>query len=242
MVGLCAHRRTVALLAFFFNFSSRGEAPEGTDCADLSRDRQGALTAVAALRFLVLCERDANSWSANCSGKEGEMRELDHVDSFLLQVDTRGTFLKIAELLSDAAAQDTEARQRLSAIRVWTQKQIDVLAQQAPRTGITGNILGTPAEESVLAVAYLRVKAALHANVPAQLPELKKVLADTTKVLDSLEPDFITGLLMETEKRASRDPLFANNLNQAKEDLRWLGGQLIYLPILVAYELSVCTR
>ena len=160
------------------------------------------------------------------------MRELDHVDSFLLQVDTRGTFLKLAELLSDAAAQDTEAREKLSAIRVWTQKQIDILAQQVPSTGIPGNILGTPAEESVLAVTYLRAQAALHANVPAQLPELKKVLADTTKVLDSLEPDFITGLLMETEKRASRDPLFANNLNQAKEDLRWLGGQLIYLPIL----------
>src|SRR2546430_1429195 len=111
------------------------------------------------------------------------MRELDHVDSFLLQVDTRGTFLKLAELLSDAAAQDTEAREKLSAIRVWTQKQIDILAQQVPRTGIPGNILGTPAEESVLAVTYLRAQAALHANVSAQLPELKKVLADTTKVL-----------------------------------------------------------
>ena len=158
---------------------------------------------------------------------------FDHVDSFLLHVDTRGTFLKVAELLSETAAQDAEVEKNLSAIRAWTQTQIDILSQQVPRSGLSGDILGSPAEATLLAVSYLRAQAGLQAgaaSVPSQLPELKKAVADARKLLDTLEPDFISGLSLETESRASRDPVFANALNKAVEDLRWLGGQLIYLP------------
>jgi hypothetical protein len=75
---------------------------------------------------------------------------LDHVDSFLLHVDTRGTFLKVAELLSETAAQDAEVEKNLSAIRAWTQTQIDILSQQVPRSGLSGDILGSPAEATLL--------------------------------------------------------------------------------------------
>jgi hypothetical protein len=155
---------------------------------------------------------------------------LDHVDSFLLHVDTRGTFLKVAELLSETAAQDAEVEKNLSAIRAWTQTQIDILSQQVPRSGLSGDILGSPAEATLLAVSYLRARAGLRAGAASVPSQLKKAVADARKLLDTLEPDFISGLLIETERRASRDPVFANTLNKAVEDLRWLGGQLIYLP------------
>ena len=112
---------------------------------------------------------------------------LDHVDSFLLHVDTRGTFLKVAELLSETAAQDAEVEKNLSAIRAWTQTQIDILSQQVPRSGLSGDILGSPAEATLLAVSYLRARAGLRARAASELPELKKTVADARKLLDTLE-------------------------------------------------------
>jgi hypothetical protein len=157
------------------------------------------------------------------------MKELDHVDRFLVQVDTKGTFLKVAELLSDAVVQDIEVRENLSAISAWAQAQSNILSKQFPTPG-SADILGSPAEATLLAVSYLRAQSGLLARAPTELPELKKVAANTRKLLDTLEPNFLSDLLIETERRASRDPVFADTLNAAKMDLRWLGGQVIYLP------------
>ena len=173
------------------------------------------------------------------------MRQLDHVDRFLWHVDTRGTFLKVAEFLSETASQDGEVRENLSAIGAWAQRQSDLLSQEVATPGITGDILGDPAEATLLAVSYQRAQVGLEAgaaNLPSEIPELKKAVADTRKLLDTLEPDFVTALLIETERRASRDPVFANRLNEARADLRWLGGQLLYLPGLDVTQTSRTSR
>jgi hypothetical protein len=157
------------------------------------------------------------------------MKELDHVDRFLVQVDTKGTFLKVAELLSDAVAQDIEVRENLSAIRAWAQAQSKILSKQFPTPG-GADILGSPAEATLLAVSYLRAQSGLLARTATELPGLKEGVANSRKLLDTLEPNFLSDLLIETERRASRDPMFADTLNAAKNDLRWLVGQLTYLP------------
>jgi hypothetical protein len=163
------------------------------------------------------------------------VRQLDHVDRFLWYVDSRGTFLRIAELLSETAPEDGEIRENLSAIGAWVEKESDLLSKQAGGPGPTGDVLGGAAQATLLAVSYLRAQAglqALAAIVPSQPQELKKAVADARKLVDALESDFISGLLIETERRASRDPMFAHRLSEAKEDLRWLGGPLLYLPVL----------
>lgn len=84
-------------------------------------------------------------------------------------------------------------------------------------------------------MSYLRAQAGLQAQaaaVPSETQELNRALAEARKLVETLEPDFLTRLLIETERRASRDPVFAQRLSNAREDLRWLEGQLLYLPAL----------
>jgi hypothetical protein len=153
------------------------------------------------------------------------MRELDHVERFLWHVDSRGRFLKLAEFLSEGALEDPQIRENLSAIRVWAEKQ----SEQIGGPGIGSGVLGSPVEATLLAVSYLRAEAGLQARaagVPSTLEELKKAVADARKLVDGLEPDFVSELLLETERRASRDPAFEHRLSEGRADVRWLAGQM----------------
>jgi hypothetical protein len=152
------------------------------------------------------------------------MRELDHVERLLWHVDSRGRFLKLAEFLSEGAHEDPEIRKDLSAIRVWAEKQ----SEQIGGPGIGAGVLGSPVA-TVLAVSYLRAEAGLQAQaagMPSTLEEMKKAVADARKLVDGLEPDFVSELLLETERRASRDPAFEHRLSEGRADVRWLAGQM----------------
>jgi hypothetical protein len=162
-----------------------------------------------------------------------------HVDNFLLSVDARGSFLKIAEMIVEDAGREPVVRETLKKIGSWLGKQENEVCFQKP-TVKEFNACRTE-ERMILAVIYLYAMEALRvaaAARPMALDEIAKELHSPDLSFESIEPEFARELVVEAERRAYRDPAFARKLKGATEDLQWLGAQLTYLsrPLVPLFE------
>ena len=175
------------------------------------------------------------------------MTPRSHVDIFLSSVDPRGGFLRIAERIAETAERDPEARNILGAIANWStgpviDRQSLEFYQRIRRPGIHPDFLGSPEKTLLAAVTHLRAAEGVRLAVtrsPAVLNETKKGLHTAYQLLQDLEPQFIGELLVETELRASRDPVFAGKLEGAMADIQWLTPQLTPLAKQVEALLAI---
>ncbi len=155
----------------------------------------------------------------------------DHIERFLAPIDPQGTFVRLMEAMVRRAQADPAAGRAVKAIREWLAKPLvspevearlqscDVLGRDGPdrlQIGSTTVRLG-------LALGYLRAQEGLRALAATGQPPIQTILdrlPRAAKGLGSLEPDFISELLLETQRRAAEDPAFAERLRVALREVQ----------------------
>src|SRR5262249_21101019 len=89
-------------------------------------------------------------------------------------------------------------------------------------------LAGSPSIRLGLAVGYLRAQEGLRALATSGKPPVQTILDQVPHVserLGSLEPDFVSELLLETQRRAAVDPGFVGSLRQALRDVQSIHPQ-----------------
>ena len=155
----------------------------------------------------------------------------DHIDRFLAAIDSQGTFRRIMEALVTRAKADPATNGAVQAMKDWLAKPLvsrevearlqsyDPLAHDVPDPVLAGS----PSIRLALAVGYLRAQERLRALAASAKPPVQTILDQLPHVpehLGSLEPDFVSELLLETQRRAAVDPVFVGSLRQALRDVQ----------------------
>ncbi len=152
-----------------------------------------------------------------------------HVTQFLEPIVRPDPFLEAAQILNQAAQNDTEIQQTIRTVMDWG-VPIDIPSleeyRQIRRPGIKSNwpdkFEATP--DVLLGAGYLVAESAL--RTPSGLKKFAEGLKDGKQcrqkvegIIDTLEPDFVGVLLTEAERTANTDTGFAKRLAQASDYL-----------------------
>jgi hypothetical protein len=155
----------------------------------------------------------------------------NHIDSFLLSVDPRGGFLRIAERIIDAVGHSPDTRKSIHKISVWIDQQSKKLVRQITKSGTSSDDFGSTARNTLLAIGYLQVleKLRLLGSTGRVLKNFEIQPNTVDDILKSIEPQFMYRLLVETNRRANCSPVFFHELNAAMDEVRYLKSQTMYL-------------
>ncbi len=156
----------------------------------------------------------------------------DHIERFLAPIDPQGTFIRVMEAIVRRAQADPAAGRAVKAIREWLAKplvspEVDARLQSCDVLGRDGpdplQISSAAAVRLGLAMGYLRAQEDLRALAAAGQPPVQTIvdrLPRAAKGLSSLEPGFVSELLLETQRRAAEDPAFAERLRGALREVQ----------------------
>lgn len=148
---------------------------------------------------------------------------VGHVDDFLnrakgfkTSAEATREFQRVAALILDITNKDQKARADLEEIRAWlTETKLSTPTEKRL------NELGVPEDVGALgAVAYLRALSALQqSRYRLTFNDVKSRLANTKRIIDGIEPDFVNQLFVKTKGKTERDPAFAQKVAAATKEL-----------------------
>lgn len=158
-----------------------------------------------------------------------------HVDTFLISIDTRGSLIKGIEKIIELEQEDQEIRDIVKVIEEWTDKQKIVFSDTDPNNSMEGDIFCNSKVRLLLSVMYLKAQEnmrsfGLISNEDSlfERSNFKRNIKLAERIITSTNTEFLKKLLIETQRRISRDPKFASIIKDTSNDLQWLGTQLTF--------------
>lgn len=160
-------------------------------------------------------------------------KTLEHVDSFLVPMDTVGTITSFIQLLSEKAKVDAETRAVIKTAINWIQIQQTMFQQQHLESGASEKILES-AEFKFLGVWFLHFEESVRRFGFLPAAAVKQIsnggVAQFHKFVGTIQDDFFKELLCEVETRASRDSAFKSQLAKGEDGIRRLLTNIKRLP------------
>ena len=164
-----------------------------------------------------------------------KMPAREHAFGFLLPIDPRASIRRIGKRLLEAAKTDESIVRKFAAVqqklgdgRPLIDGEHSAIYERIKCSSVIPHIPTAPEWlRPVIAVAYLRAKAALSTgNVTNFFGSMEESFDKVFKLLDTLEPSFVGELLIETVLSAKEDREFARTLHEGASEFRALVDEL----------------
>ena len=163
------------------------------------------------------------------AAEQASQKAREHAFEFLLPADPRASIQMIGERLLVAADNDPSIAAKFRAIRDMISgtvlvKENHYAMYQRLRSAYKLDVPTAPEWlRPLLVVAYLRAKSVVASGRLRNLiPNLPSTLDEVAQLAETLEPDFLGELLVETSLAAWRDARFARKLEEGAEEFRSL--------------------